>query len=260
MYNQLARYYDLIHKNLTADIPFVLQLAAEAGDPVLELGCGSGRLLLPLARAGNTIIGLDNSPVMLERLRQRLAAEPAAVQSRLQLVESDMMTLELPDDNERYSLIFASYNTIMHLSPPQLATALRRIRDLLKPDGRLFLDLSNPFTLAETADIPTLALENVLRDSETGEVVLQLAAERLDAAEQRIHVTWVFDASPTTGGAVRRDVVEMDYFYHYPHELELLLAQAGLKLLSLQGNYDGTSFSEDSERMLVTAQKPSHVI
>ena len=251
MYDQLARYYDLIHENLTADIPFVLQLAAEIGDPLLELGCGSGRLLLPLARAGHIITGLDNSPAMLERARQRLAAEATAARSRVQLIEGNMVTIKLPDHNGRYRLIFAGYNTFMHLTPSQTVTALRRIRDLLQPDGRLFLDLNNPFTLAETADTPILALENILRDPETGDVVIQLSAERLDAAGQRIQVTWVFDASPAPGGPVRRRVVEMDYFYHYPHELELLLSEAGLKFQSLLGDYDGSSFSEDSERLLL---------
>lgn len=251
MYNQLARYYDLIHENLTADIPYLLRLAAETGGPILELGCGSGRLLLPLARAEYDITGIDNSEVMLERAQQRLAAEPAAVQSRVHLLEGDMVS---PGSVQQHGLVFAGHNTLMHLTPGQLAVALKNIYSALKPGGRLFVDLSNPFTLAEAADIAMLTLENVLQDSEAGEVVVQLAAERWEAAEQRVHVTWIFDASPIGGGPVRRDVVEMDYYYHYPHELELMLSQAGLRLLSLQGDYDGTPFEEESERMLVIAQ------
>ncbi len=254
MYDQLARYYDLIHQNLTADIPYLLQLAAEAKGPLLELGCGSGRLLLPLARAGHTVTGLDNSAAMLERARQRLAAEAAVVQSRVQLVEGDMVS---PSGTQPYGLVFAGHNTLMHLTPGQLAVALKNIRSTLKPGGRLFVDLSNPFTLAETADVPLLTVENVLHDETAGEVVMQLAAERLEAAAQRVQVTWIFDASPIEGGPVRRNIVEMDYYYHYPHELELMLVQAGLQLLSLQGDYDGTPFEEGSERMLVIAEKAS---
>ncbi len=69
MYDQIARFYDLTHAELTADLPFVLQLASEAGGPILELGCGSGRLLLPLARAGHSVIGLDLSGAMLAMQR-----------------------------------------------------------------------------------------------------------------------------------------------------------------------------------------------
>ena len=62
MYDQIAHYYDLTHADLTDDIDFILSLAQAVNGPILELGCGSGRLLLPLARAGFTVTGVDNSP------------------------------------------------------------------------------------------------------------------------------------------------------------------------------------------------------
>jgi SAM-dependent methyltransferase len=251
MYNQLAQYYDLIHEPLTADIPFVLQLAAEAGGPVLELGCGSGRLLFPLARTGYLVTGLDNSTEMLARARQRLAAEPPAVQSRVRLIEGDMVRGELPGEDGRYALVFAGYNTFMHLTSPQMRAALRWARRLFRPDGRLFLDLTNPFILAEAEDAPLPRLENVLRDPQTGDVVRQLSAQRLNAAGQVLHVTWIFDAILSGDGRAERSVVEMDYFYYYPHEWELILLEAGLRLESLMGDYDGAPFSEESERLLL---------
>jgi SAM-dependent methyltransferase len=243
MYDLLARYYD----------PFVLQLAARAGGPVLELGCGSGRLLLPLARAGHLVTGLDHSRAMLALAWQRLAAEPPAVQSRVRLVEGDIAVpgvdqAKLANEDGRYGLIFAGYNTFMHLKRPEMRVALRRAVGWLRAGGRLFLDLSNPFILASADDAPILKLENVLRDPQTGNVVKQLSAQRLDAAGQVLHVTWAFDAGddPT-----RRSMVEMDYFYYYPHEWELVLAQAGLRLVSLFGDYDGAPFGEDSARLLL---------
>ena len=75
-YDAIARYYDLSHQSLVEDIPFLLRVAAETGGPALELGCGSGRLLVPLARAGYAVTGVDNSPEMLARAELRLAGEP----------------------------------------------------------------------------------------------------------------------------------------------------------------------------------------
>jgi SAM-dependent methyltransferase len=250
MYDQLARYYDLIHEKLTADIPFLLQLAAAANGPVLELGCGSGRLLLPLARAGHHVTGLDNSPAMLALVRKRLRSEPPGLQSRVRLVEGDLVRLELLGEDGRYGLILAGYNTMMHLTPQQVTAALERARGWMMPGGRLFIDLSNPFILAKAKDAPNLGLENVLRDPQTGNVVRQLSAQRLDAAGQILHVTWVFDGG-SPGGRAERSVVEMKYFYCYPHEWELLLSEAGFRLVSLLGNYDGAPFAEDSERLLI---------
>ena len=84
-YDRIARYYDLTHDRLTADVPFLLAQAAEAGGPVLEIGCGSGRLLVPLARAGQTITGVDRSAEMLARAEPRLAALPAQALSLIHI-------------------------------------------------------------------------------------------------------------------------------------------------------------------------------
>jgi len=73
-YAALARYYDLENADFTEDLDYWLELADEAGDPILELGCGTGRVLLNLARRGHAVTGLDNSPEMLARLHAKLEA------------------------------------------------------------------------------------------------------------------------------------------------------------------------------------------
>ena len=93
MYDLIAPYYDLTHAQLTADLGFVLSLASQAGGKVLELGCGTGRLLLPLARAGFTITGLDSSEAMLALAQQKLAQESEVIRGRVTLVSGDMADL-----------------------------------------------------------------------------------------------------------------------------------------------------------------------
>lgn len=250
MYDVIARYYDLIHADLTADVGFVLALAGRQGGPVLELGCGTGRLLLPLARAGHQVTGVDNAPAMLAQARQRLASEPLVVQQRVSLVEGEMTAFEL---DGQFNLVVIAYNTLMHLESQAMLATFKAIHRHLAPSGRLFLDLVNPLAVTATPDDRFLTLERTLNDPETGEVVLQLASSWVDQENQVLHITWLFDASPPAGGAVRRTVAQTRYHYLYSHELELLLVSAGLRLETLYGNYNQAPFEEESERLLALA-------
>ena len=254
MYDQIARFYDLTHASLTADLPLILQLAAETDGPVLELGCGSGRLLLPLARAGHTVTGLDVSTAMLDRGRARLAQEPTAVQDRITLYQANMTDFVLPDAPS-FGLALVPYNTLFHLDPTQLLATLRRVKGVLGVNGRLFIDLANPVDMANTPEDALLSLENVLTDPETGELIVHLASNRLDTANQTLHITWIYDVSTPNGGPVHRTVANGSYHYRYPHQLELLLQEAGYKLLHLWGDYDQSPYEEASNRLLVLATK-----
>jgi ubiquinone/menaquinone biosynthesis C-methylase UbiE len=252
MYDTIAHYYDLTHADLQEDVAFALALAAEGGGAVLELGCGSGRLLLPLARAGFAVTGVDNSAGMLARARERVAGETTAVRTLITLVEGDMAELALPEA-ARFALAIVPYNTLLHLKPEQVATMLRGVKRVLGENGRLFIDLINPVAMANTPDDQTLTLENCFTDPETGHTVLQLAANRLDEAEQTLHVTWIYDATPPGGGPIHRTIAQGVYHYLYPHQLELLLQEAGFRLLTLAGNYDSSPFNEESPRLLLVA-------
>jgi SAM-dependent methyltransferase len=253
MYDQIAHYYDLTHADLTADIPFILHLAQQTNGSLLELGCGSGRLLLPLARAGHPVIGLDNSPAMLERARTKLAKEAEAVQSRVRLVEADMAEFNLNGraPHSRYPLILIPYNTFMHLDSAQALATLKRVKAHLGEDGKLFIDLANPFTVANTPEDHLLSLENVLTDNNDN--ILHLAANRLDTVEQTLHITWIYDRSPKSGGQIERTIAQATYHYRYPHQMELLLQEAGFRQFAFFGGYDQSPFQEESQRLLLIA-------
>lgn len=251
MYDQIAHYYDLTHADLTADIATVLSMARQAGGPVLELGCGSGRLLLPLARAGCTVTGVDNSAAMLARARAALETEPPDVQARVALHQMDMANMTL--ENGRFALVIIPYNTFMHLDSAQKTATLKQVREYLAENGRLFLDLINPFAVAATPNDHAVSLENRFTDPQTGRTVLQMASNHLDEIAQQLHITWIYDASPPGGGPVQRTIAAAVYHYLFPHQLELLLHDTGFQLLSLAGDYDLSSFDEESERLLITA-------
>lgn len=256
IYQKIAPYYDLLHQSLTADIGFVLTLAGHTGSPILELGCGTGRLLLPLARAGYTVTGLDNAPAMLARAQRRLAAEPGAVRERIQLVAADMSAFSLAQ--ERYALALIPYNTLLHLDPVAAVATCRAVARALAPGALFFLDLANPHLLDQTPNDRFLTLEGTLADPDTGDLLLVLASNQLEEVAQQLHITWIYDASPPAGGPVKRTVVEISYHYYFLHQLELLLQEAGFVLEAVYGNYNQVPFDEESERLLLLARRQSH--
>lgn len=252
-YSRLAPYYDLLHASLTEDISFILALAARNRGPVLELGCGTGRLLWPLARAGHRVTGVDNSAAMLDRARRRLAKEPASVRDRVSLLAGDMTRAMLAPAT--FGLAIVPYNTFMHLAPAEAAATIRAIARQLRPGGRLFLDLANPFGVEQAAVDRLLSLERILTDPESGATIVVLAASQLKQAAQLLNINWLFDASPAGGGPVERTVVQVAYHYYYPHQIDLLFQEGGLQLEALYGDYTEEPFDESASRMLALARK-----
>ena len=250
-YDTIARYYDLSHQPLVEDIPFLLRQAAETGGPALELGCGSGRLLVPLARAGVAVVGVDNSPEMLARAAMRLTGEPVEVRAGVRLVEGDVRSLALPG-LEPFALAYFGYNTFLHLDETAAAAALRRLRPLLRPGARLLIDVDHPLALSAAGDDPDFVLEDELRDEALGETIRQFTAYESVPGEQAVDVTCVYETNKSGDDAPTR--VKLRYHYFYPHQYDLLFGLTGFRLLGLLGDYDDSRFDEDSERLIIVGE------
>lgn len=253
MYDLIARYYDLSHDQLIDDIPFLLSLAAETGGPVLEVGCGSGRLLVPLARAGYDAIGLDNSPEMMARAGIRVSAQPPDVRERIRFIHADVTALDLSAQNE-FGLIFFGNNTFMHLDEAGAGAALKRLRPLLRPGGRLLIDVMNPMILATAGDDPDFVLEDTLVDAGAGRTIRQYTAYESISAEQIVDVSWVYELEDAPAGSEEATTkARLRYHYFYPHQYDLLLGLTGFRLAALFGDYDGSPFDEESDRLILVA-------
>ncbi len=137
-----AEFYDILHSSYDADLQMYLDLAGGHGDPVLELGCGTGRLLIPLAVAGYNITGVDLSCDMLARCQERLDSEGEAVAERVSLVQGDIRRFEL---GRKFNLIMAACNTILHCTATQdLLAVFERAREHLAPGGVFVVDFCMP--------------------------------------------------------------------------------------------------------------------
>jgi SAM-dependent methyltransferase len=249
-YDRLAPLYDLIHAEVRDDIPFYLELAAECGGPVLELGCGSGRTLVPLAEAGYEVVGLDSSAEMLNRARERLQGSPA--RDRVRLVQGDMTAFDL---GMTFNLITVPFHTWLHLTTDQAQVdALRCIRRHLDLRGLLVIHLPAPATIVDAEHDGALVLEQTLTDPETGEMVLQFSSTRLDRHAQLYYVTWIYDRVGADG-AVRRQVLPMTLHYLYFHQIDFWLGRIDFKVNEVWGDYDRAPYDDDSEHLIVVAAK-----
>ncbi len=252
-YERIAHYYDLLHAGFEDDLTFLLSAVSRSGGKVLELGCGTGRLINPLARAGHFVTGIDSSPAMLMIAREKLKSVWSRDHERIHLVQADIC--HPPFHRQSFHLALAAHNTFMHLKPAEQLTALKAVRDCLSPAGRLILDLANPFVLWQMPDNSDLEPEQTLDDPVTGETVLVSSASRLDEEAQLFQVTWRFEISQTRDHHIQAATFTTDYHFLFPHEMERLIYDAGFALKELVGDYEHSPFAESSPRMIVIAEQ-----
>jgi SAM-dependent methyltransferase len=246
-YAKIARFYDWENADFTEDLAFWGDLARERGAPVLELGCGSGRVLLYLAREGFEAVGVDSSPEMIALARRRLAKQ-SSIAGRIQLIEADFRRLEL---GKTFPLVIAPFNTFSHLTDrSDIAAVLKAISTHLEPAGAFVLALPNPIPIFSSPP-EGLVLERSFRDEERNVTVQQFSSLRVDRVAQLGHVTWIYDEIDSAG-TVTRTTVPMTLRYFFPNEIPPLLEPAGLRLQHLWGDYDRSPFAEDSP-VLITA-------
>jgi SAM-dependent methyltransferase len=222
---------------------FYAEEARRHGGPVLELACGTGQLLVPIARNGLNAVGLDLSAAMLARARDRARAAEADVE----LVEGDMRSFDL---ETRFGLVFIARNSLLHLSTSEdFAACFDRVRRHLRPGGAFVFDVFNPSVeiLARPPHqrFPVMRIEHPQR----GEVTIEATSD-YDAATQVNRATWYFSAP----GEADFLVAPLHLRSIFPRELPLLLAAGGLRLESRSGDFSGAAFDSGSRHQVCTCR------
>jgi SAM-dependent methyltransferase len=249
-YESLARFYDLENADRADDLPLWADLARETGGPVLELGCGSGRVALHLAREGFEVVGVDSSPAMLDLAKARLTHQPRTAK-RVELLLEDFTRLQMA---RVFPLILLPFNTFSHLlESPDQSAAMQVIAAHLHEDGLAAMELPNPAAALSVA-AEGLVLEQTFRDEDRGMSIQQFSSLRVDRLAQRGRITWIYDEIDA-GGAVHRTTIPMTLRYFFPGEMRLLMEAAGLQILHLWGDYDRSPLTEESPTMLVVGQR-----
>ena len=247
-YDHMVRFYEMEHGMLLEDMALYQGFAERCEGPLLELGCGTGRLLIPLAEAGSEVTGVDYSAPMLAYARRKMASLPHHVASRITLIQGDIRHICL---RRQFSLIFIPLNTFVHLlTRRDQQRALTAVARHLSPEGRLIIDLVNPTMLPALPE--PLTLRRRWQDKRTGESIIKFTSAHFDPASQLEELVLIYDVADGQG-RVTRSAYPFTLRYTYRHEMELLLEQAGLRTTACYGSYELDVYRTQSERMIFVA-------
>ena len=240
----VAQIYDqVIPYRERPDVGFFVQEAVASSGPVLEVGCGTGRVLLPSARAGVSITGLDLSSHMLDVCRQNLEAEIPQVQERVRLIEGDMRDFDL---GEAFALITTPFRPFQHLlNVEDQLRCLTCIRRHLAPDGIFILDIFNPSLKAITADNLGKEVQAEPEFTTPGGIKVR----RFNKTNARDHHQQILDVEliyylTHPDGREERIIHAFLLRYLFRYEAEHLLARAGFKVLDLFAGYNREPYGE----------------
>lgn len=246
----LAELLDVDWSGFSADLPFYEALARRCDGPLLELGCGTGRVALHLARAGHAVWGIDTSDEVLALAR----CKAGGASDRVHLQRADMRDFKL---DQQFELVVAGFGAFHHLLTPadQLA-CLRSVERHLSPGGVFVCDLRPLLDVDWDEGEAAPLLHDWTRELPSrGLSVTKLRSVTTDRAAQVHHETHIYDMT-SEDGTPRRVTTAVDLRFTTRYEMEGLVREAGLQLDRLYGDYDLAPYDGESQYMITVARKP----
>ena len=243
---EAARLYHAHHSLHMEDLTFWLELASRQGDPVLELGCGTGRLLLPLAQAGRQVFGLDRDASMLAVLQENLRS---ANMPHAEVFQADAGAFHL---GAAFRLILLPCNTLSTLPPATRRAMLSRAAQHLAPGGLFAASLPNPGLFSHLPARSAAQVEEVFPHPRDGRPVQVSSGWRRSAGY--FTIDWVYDHLQADGTIRRmraRAPHRLDPAERYQHEIE----RAGLEVIDQYGDFNGRPFQKRSPFLILIAKR-----
>lgn len=247
-YADIVHLYDLEHADFTDDIEFLLELAEIGNGPILELGCGTGRVLFPLSEAGHSVVGIDSSEAMLA-----IAESRRPLESGVRLIRGDMAELDDVPGGP-FGLIIASLNSIMHLTTQdQQRAMISSAWRCLESDGRLVIDTLNPSVGQLNHLLNTTHLEGSWFTAD-GTLIDKWGYRRTGGDSQVIDTLIWYDQTEVDG-AYSRTRTRFDLRYVHQSELALMLEVAGFRHVDWYSSYELDPWDAESDRIIAVAHK-----
>jgi len=236
--------------SVEGDIDFYRRLAGETGGPILDVGCGTGRVATALVADGHEVVGIDLSAPMLRLAEQRREALSADVAARLSFHLADMTTLDLGRD---FALVVAPSRVFQFLlTTDAQRQALAALRSHLRPDARLVLDLFDPLLDLVVPSAGVTARGGELVHPTTGNrVTWEITGRRPDPARQLIVEEWAATEIDATGEVLRTDTEWLTLRWSLRSEMRLLFELAGLKVVADYGDFRGGPAAYGREQVWV---------
>jgi len=241
-----ARFYDLIYHKVRdgVDNSFYLEKIKNTGGKILEVGTGTGRLMIEALENGADIYGIDISPAMLDILKAKLTSDRANRVSLQNIIDfkSDIT----------YDLIIAPFRVFMHLiNKEDQLKALNNVYKNLNPGGKFVFDLFVP-------DLKPLisGLENVVDfegEYETGKRVKRIVSTKPDLINQIINITFRLEWNDDKSDYMKEWKTPLRFFFRY--ELEHLIERSLFKNYKISGDFMGNELNSDSKEFIIICQK-----
>lgn len=249
-YHRIAELYDLEHDAVGDDAELYVAMADQIEGPILEMGCGSGRLLVPIAGAGHEITGLDRSPTMLQRAGARL--QSAGIPGkRVTLYHGDMESAGSAPGGP-FGLVLYSLNALMHLADPESQLdSLRGARTAMRSGGQIVIDIMNP-TPQYLVELGHGPIHEWSHETECGESIDKWSVRHVDPVSQAIDTILWYDQLDGSGH-LRRSRASFSLRYIHASELSLMLELAGFSEIQLFGSLEFEPLDESSDRIFAIA-------
>jgi len=239
-YMGFARYYDAQVESVGGrdDIEFYSRLAAASKGPVLEIGCGTGRVTVPMLEAGASVTGLDLCPDMLDVARQKVSSLPGPIRERAGFVQADMTDFSI---DCRFGLIVTPFRPFQHLTTPEEQLAcLGCVRNHLAPGGKFVLDIFDPDLdiLTDRGRVNEFGDEPPTGLPDGSELTVRYRTPCIDRTAQVCHCEMIYHVLHPDGRR-ERFVQPFTMRWTYRFEAEHLLALSGFRVREVFGGYSG---------------------
>ncbi len=250
-YDAWADVYDLVYQDVKSDIPFYLEYARQKGSPILEIACGTGRVLIPLLEAGYEVWGIDSSPAMLAKAQCKISNLPENVRNRVHLVQADMRDFHL---EMRFPLVLVPFRSfLLLLTVEDQIQTLKNLRRHLKDEGILIIDIFAPLHhyLAQDGRQTTSKIVN----PENKHIILRTDLVTYDHTHQLMDVDSIFDEYSEGETLIRSLHRSLKMRYIFRYEMEYLLRLSGLKMEAVYGTFDKKPHDYKAGEMIFVTAK-----
>lgn len=246
MYDIDYEYYDILFDDLNHDFEFYLGMAKQHGPSILECMCGTGRILLHLARHGINADGFDLNDSMLKRAKEKIAIQPENVKNKICIWKDDLREFK---SDKKYNLTIIPFSSFLHiLTKEDRLQAMASVKCALADNGIFIIDIFNP-DLTRPENVLRLEGDRIKKISETGETLVRFHSQKFDRKKGTTTVQYIYDLVDSQG-LIRRKFNTMEIAYLFYDDMKKLVDVAGFSVVHVYGAHDKSDYTKESTTMI----------